>query len=134
MSKKISDIKDPDYYEIPPTYLEKKQVLNFFFYKNYKVLKTHHELNECDFVENIRKIENYYRKQGQLLGLFTIYASWDTLLMKFVPISKIFLGIVLMTSLSEYSLYRNIDNLYNPLSCIFEKNYRPLLRLIPNEP
>lgn len=108
----------------------KYQMLDFFFTKrDYRVLRNFHDLNEADFVETMEKFKDYYRKQGNLLGLFVIFSAWDTALYKLFPISKIIIGGFLIQALGEISVYRNLDAIYNPLSAIFNQHYRPYMQV-----
>ena len=124
MTESASEPKDPLLEEIGSTFRNKYRVLNFFRDRSYRVLKSHHDVNECDFVDTMRKFDRYYRKQGYIMGLATIFLTWDNVFRNFVPISKLFIGLVLMQGLGEYMLYRNIDHLYTPLSEIFDTHYR----------
>ena len=54
MVEKAEDFEDFD--DDEPGYMYKRKVVNFFFYKSYKVIKSTEEINEWDFVETMNKI------------------------------------------------------------------------------
>ncbi|OMJ72403.1 hypothetical protein SteCoe_29166 [Stentor coeruleus] len=107
---------------------ENKKILYFFKNRNYRVLNSYQEVNESDFIETMMSFENYYRKQGSILGICIMGIGWDTLFRRMVPISKIALGFVLIKGLGNYSVHRNLSTLSSPLTYVFDKYYKPKLK------
>jgi hypothetical protein len=124
MENKQEEIREDENEGHGATYKKKKQTVKFFTNRKYGTLKSYHELNEMDFAESMKKIEGHYRKQGYLLGFIIMASVWDSVLYKFFPISKFFFGLIMIEGLGEYSVYRNIDNLYSPLNYILESRYK----------
>lgn len=107
---------------------ENKKILYFFKNRDYRILNNYQEVNESDFIETMMSFENYYRKQGIILGLGIMGIGWDTLFRRMVPISKFALGFILIKGLSNYSVHKNLDTLSSPLTYIFDKYYKPKLK------
>lgn len=108
-------------------YSDKMRILEFFQQKNYRMLTSYHHVNESDLVESILNVKRYYRKQGYITALALSFFTWDTLLRRNLPISKLALGVVMFRGFADLNVYTHLDELYEPLNYIFEKYYKDLI-------
>lgn len=119
-----------DSLESPATtpFRAKKQLLNFFWKRNYSAITSLHELNEADLVETLFRCHLKYKSMGNLLGIFCASAAWNTIFLKWAPISKFLVSGIVIYYIGEAIVWYSIDSLFHPLSEVFNLQYLPLLR------
>lgn len=98
-------------------------MLDFFRYRNYKVINGFQDINESDFVYTVLDQEYACRKRGRVYGLTLSFLCFDTLMAGFKPLTKFLLCFVLFKAGGELVVYNHINDLGMPLAYIFNKYY-----------
>lgn len=115
--------------EVSVPYYRKRELLNFFWNRDYKQINKIEELNELDLVENLFNCYLRHRRFGNYAGMLLMGVCWNTLFKNWRPISKILLGGLVVHYCGEFAVYRAVDQFYNPLTEVFNKRYRHLLSI-----
>lgn len=98
-------------------------LLDFFRYRNYKILNGYQDINESDFVFTMLKQEHMCRKRGRVYGLTLSFLFYDTLFANFMPLSKLLCCFILIKGAGELVVLNHINALGMPLTYIFNKYY-----------
>lgn len=126
--KKASETLDSIESPATTSFSAKKQLLSFFWKRNYSTITSLHELNEADLVETLFKCHLKYKLMGNLLGIFCVSVAWNTIFLKWAPINKFLVSGIVIYYIGETIAWYHIDSFFHPLSEVFNLQYLPLLR------
>mmetsp|Transcript_2424 Transcript_2424/g.5676 ORF Transcript_2424/g.5676 Transcript_2424/m.5676 type:complete len:143 (-) Transcript_2424:599-1027(-) len=109
------------------TFFKKRSLVESFWIRPVKTLRSIEELNELDLAESLNRYYRRVQSLGRIGGLITFAACWHTILRGLQPLPKALLGGLFIHYGGEYNLYRHIDEFYVPLKQLYSERYKPRL-------
>lgn len=115
----------PDLQEKGTSFATQRDLLLYLFSRDYKRLKSFHQLNEYNLIETLFRAYHRYERLGQIAGAAVSVVLWNSVARQWRGLSKLLMTALCVHYGGEASLRYHIHLVFHPAEKLLRLRHNP---------